>query len=50
MWDPERLTLAQWFWVVFALVVAIAFACRWIDLNYPVEPLTQLEAQPMVTV
>jgi len=41
MIDPERMTLAQWFWIVFAMVVIIAFTCRWIDLNYPVEPLTQ---------
>jgi len=44
--DPEQLTYAQWFWIVFAMVVAIMFACRCISLYYPDEPLSndQVEA------
>jgi hypothetical protein len=45
MLDPERLTLAQWFWIVFAAVLFIFFLCRWIDLYVPLEPLT-LELSP----
>jgi hypothetical protein len=40
MLDPEQLTFAQWFWIVFAMVVATMFACRCISLYYPDEPLT----------
>jgi hypothetical protein len=40
MLDPERMTLAQWFWLVFIAVVFIFFVCRWIDLYTPVEPIT----------
>ncbi|CAN5450852.1 hypothetical protein BH11CYA1_BH11CYA1_36600 [soil metagenome] len=43
MLDPERLTLAQWFWIVFAAVLFIFFACRWIDLYTPVGPLTYIQ-------
>jgi hypothetical protein len=42
MLDPERMTLAQWFWMVFAAVVFIFFVCRWIDIYMPLEPLTSL--------
>ena len=40
MLDPERMTLAQWFWLVFIAVLFIFFVCRWIDLYTPVEPIT----------
>ncbi|MBU6453044.1 MAG: hypothetical protein KGS72_14765 [Cyanobacteria bacterium REEB67] len=45
MLDPERLTYAQWFWIVFAMVLAVMFACRCIDLNYDEEPLVDDRAQ-----
>jgi hypothetical protein len=43
--DPERLTLAQWFWIVFAIVLAVTFACRCIDLNSSEEPLVNEQVQ-----
>jgi hypothetical protein len=50
MLDPERMTLAQWFWLVFLAVLFIFFVCRWIDLYTPVEPITywpsRLELSP----
>ncbi|OPZ91617.1 MAG: hypothetical protein BWY75_00230 [bacterium ADurb.Bin425] len=39
MLDPEKLTFAQWFWICFALVLAIFFLCRCIDINTEVGPL-----------
>lgn len=36
MLDPEQLTYAQWFWIVFVMVLIVVFLCRCIDLN--VEP------------
>jgi len=32
--DPENLTFIEWFWVVFAAVLAVFFLCRWIDMAY----------------
>jgi len=37
--DPEQLTFAQWFWIVFVMVLAIMFTCRCIDLTSPDEPI-----------
>jgi len=37
--DPEQLTFAQWFWIVFAMVLAVMFICRCIDLNDPEQPI-----------
>lgn len=45
MLDPERMTLAQWFWLVFIAVLFIFFVCRWIDLYTPVEPITHGPSQ-----
>lgn len=42
MLDPEQLTMAQWFWICFVLIVVIFMACRCIDLNAPVGPITYL--------
>lgn len=39
MLDPEQMTLMQWFWIVFAMVLAIFFACRCVDLNTPIGPV-----------
>jgi hypothetical protein len=33
--DPERMTFLDWFLLVFGLVLAVFFVCRWLDLNYP---------------
>lgn len=40
MLDPEQMTLMQWFWIVFAMILAIFFACRCVDLNTPIEPVS----------
>jgi len=32
--DPEQLTFAQWFWIVFVIILAIFFFCRWVDMTY----------------
>ncbi len=40
MLDPEQLTFAQWFWICFALVLAVVFLCRCIDINMEVGPVT----------
>lgn len=45
MLDPERMTLAQWFWMVFIAVLFIFFVCRWIDLYSPMEPITCLPSR-----
>jgi len=37
--DPEQLTFAQWFWIVFAMVLAVMFICRCIELTDPEEPI-----------
>lgn len=42
MLDPEQLTFAQWFWIVFGMVVGIMFICRWIDINFDVGPMDYL--------
>jgi hypothetical protein len=46
MLDPEQLTFAQWFWIVFVMVVVVMFACRCISLYYPDEPLTNEQPSP----
>ena len=33
MFDPENLTFMQWFWICFAIVLAVFFLCRWLDLE-----------------
>jgi hypothetical protein len=33
--DPERMTFLDWFLLVFGLVLAVFFVCRWLDINYP---------------
>lgn len=33
--DPERMTFLDWFLLVFAMVLAVFFVCRWLDLYYP---------------
>jgi hypothetical protein len=33
--DPERTTFLDWFLLVFAMVLAVFFVCRWLDLYYP---------------
>ncbi len=33
--DPERMTFLDWFLLVFAMVLAVFFVCRWLDINYP---------------
>jgi len=30
------MTFLDWFLLVFALVLAVFFTCRWLDLYYPV--------------
>lgn len=40
MLDPEQMTLMQWFWIVFAMIVAIFFACRCVDLNTIEAPIS----------
>jgi hypothetical protein len=34
MLDPEQLTYVQWFWVCFAIVLAIFIICCWVDMSY----------------
>lgn len=34
MLDPENLTYAQWCWIVFGMILAVFFLCRWLDMYY----------------
>jgi hypothetical protein len=35
--DPESLSFVQWFWIVLTGVLIVFFACRAIDLYYPMQ-------------